>query len=154
MKNSEHDLFAEQKFRSFASQVLVLNLCLFSGIVGIVGLFIDPTLCSLYSLWSLWFILPVFPVMYGANELFKLMKLVIGGWFLCHDCRRPKAKRARCTRMKEGIMVDVCKSCLVHFENPSPLKSKVSPSFPLWSRGELVPPPKKPFVAKPPTLHV
>lgn len=151
MKHPEHDLFAEQKFRSFAFQVIVLNLCLFSGIVGIIGCFIRPTLCSLDSLWIIWFIPPVFPVMYGANELFKLMKLVIGGWFSCHDCRRPKSNRAKCIRMKEGHQVEVCRSCLSHFTDQSPLKSKVSPSFLRWFRGELVPPPKKPL-ARPPGL--
>jgi hypothetical protein len=154
MKNSEHGEFAERKFRSFAFQVIFLNLCFLSGVVGVVGGFINPALLSLDSLWSLWFIGPVFLVLYGLNELFKLMKLVIGGWFLCHDCRRPKAKRARCTRMKEGIMVDVCKSCLVHFEAPTPLIPKVSPHFPLWASGKLGSPPEKPVVAKPPILHV
>jgi hypothetical protein len=154
MKHSEHDSFAEHKFRSFVFQVLALNLFLWSGIIGVVGIFVSTPSLSIVSPWSLLFIPPVLLALYGCNEFFKAMKLVLGGWYLCHDCRRPKAKKTRCTRMKAGLVVEVCKSCLNHFEVPSPLHSKVSPRRPLWSRGDLILPSGKTSVEKPPVLRL
>lgn len=117
----------QRKFASRKFQVMSLVLAFFVGGLGIIlGVFAPQHPSPLFWLCLAF----VYPFAYGMNELLKIQKLERHGWFRCDDCRREKSRRMECRRMKDGVMVSVCKTCSPHLDEvPLRLKDRRRPEL-------------------------